>query len=626
MNIQPVRRGRSLILAAFFIIAFGLMFLTAVHPGPSAEANGSSPQPPTRIHDIQAARHLSPFDNRSVSDVVGIVTARRSNGFFMQDAATDSDPGTSEGIFVFTSTAPANVSVGDSVRVSGRVVEHRAGANAETNANLTVTQISSPVVTVLSSGNPLPAPVVIGRRGRLPPATVIEDDARGNVETSGEFDPASDAMDFYESLEGMLVEVDNAVVVGPSFTLRSGAKEIPVISDNGRNAGVRTARGGIVVRANDSNPERIILSGELTPLPDLNVGERFSGRIAGVIDYNFGNYKLVVTSAPSPARRNLPREVTRAARANQLAIAAFNVENLDPGDPPEKFRQLAELIVNNLRAPDIISVEEIQDNNGTTNDSVVDATTTFEQLIAAIKTAGGPAYAFRSINPVDDKDGGAPGGNIRIGFIFRSDRGLRFTDRPGGGSTTPTTIINEPGGPRLSSSPGRLDPMNEAFTDSRKPLAGEFTFNGHKLFVIANHFSSKGGDQPLFGRFQPPGRVSQVRRLQQAQVVNNFVNSILTANRRANVVVLGDLNDFEFSSSLSTLKGSILRNLIETLPQNERYTYVFEGNSQTLDHILVTSSLLNALVTFDVVHINAEFAGHASDHDATVAIFRLPAR
>lgn len=566
--------------------------------------------------------------NSEVSGVTGIVTAKRANGFFMQDPAPDSDASTSEGIFVFTNAAPAEVAPGDSVRVGGTVKEQRQGGDAATNANLTVTQINASSVNVLSRGNPLPRPVRIGAGGRVPPGRVISDDARGNVETGRAFDPAADGIDFYESLEGMLVQLNNAAVVGPARKLRNTqVREIPVIGDDGWHAGLRTSRGGIVVRPGDFNPERIFLSGELTPLSDADVGARFVGPVTGVLDYSGGNYKLMVTSAPAPRRTRLTREIATAAIGrNQLAVAAFNVENLDPGDDDTKFRRLAEIVVKNLRSPDIISVEEIQDNNGPQNDAVVDADQTFGRLIAAIRAAGGPAYDFRDINPVDDQDGGEPGGNIRVGFLFRRDRGLRFVDRPGGGPTTSTTIVNERSGPRLSSSPGRIDPTNAAFMRSRKPLAGEFVFNGDRLFVIANHFSSKGGDQPLFGRFQPPTLTSETQRNQQAQVVNSFVDSILAADPRAGVVVLGDLNDFEFSTPVRTLKGGVLRDLIETLPPGERYTYVFDGNSQALDHILATDSLFSSLVRFDVVHINSEFVDQASDHDPTLAIFRLPAR
>ena len=104
------------------------------------------------------------------------------------------------------------------------------------------------------------------------------------------------------------------------------------------------------------------------------------------------------------------------------------------------------MIVNNLAAPDIVGLEEIQDNDGATNDSVVDANVTLDRLVAAIAAAGGPAYSYRQINPVDDQDGGQPGGNIRVGFIFRTDRGLAFIDRPGGDSTTPVAVVAGPNG------------------------------------------------------------------------------------------------------------------------------------------------------------------------------------
>ena len=341
------------------------------------------------------------------------------------------------------------------------------------------------------------------------------------------------------------------------------------------------------------------------------------------MDYSFGNFKLLITQSLTAVPGGLARETTTIPTATQLAIATFNVENLDPGDPPAQFAALASLIVNNLRSPDIIAVEEIQDNNGPTNDAVVDATTTYNTLITAIQTAGGPTYVFRQINPVDDQDGGEPGGNIRVGFLFRTDRGLAFTDRAGGCSTCATTVANGPSGVELSFSPGRVDPTNSAFNNSRKPLAGEFTFNGQKLFLIANHFNSKGGDDPLFGRFQPPVLSSETQRTQQAQIVNNFVDSILALNANAKIVVLGDLNDFHFSTPINTLKGGVLHALIETLPEGERYTYVFEGNSQALDHILVSNGLFSGLFDYDVVHVNAEFADQISDHDPQVVRLTL---
>ncbi len=591
--------------------------------------------PNVPIHNIQGAGHISPMNGQIVSTAPSVVTAKTKNGFYLQDLSPDNNPATSEGVFAFTSSAPS-VNVGDKVRAKGVVYEYRPGCDpscsntASGYSNLTVTEIGKSDVpaffAVLSTNTPLPAPVIIGNGGRLAPTTVIEDDAGGNVETGGVFDPASDGVDFYESLEGMRVQVNDALVVGPRADFGSN-REVYVVANSGAHAELRTPRGGLLIRSGDFNPERIIFNDLIVAgptLPAVNVRDQFPGATLGLMDYNFGNYKLEVTQLPTVLSGGLTQETMGAAGASQLAVATFNVENLAPSDPPAKFSRLASLIVNNLRAPDLIAVEEIQDNNGTTNNGEVNATQTWNMLIAAIQATGGPAYQFRQINPVNDQDGGAPGGNIRQGFLFRTDRGLGFIDRPGGTSTAATTVVSTSTGPQLSYSPGRLDPTNPAFVDSRKPLAGEFTFNGHHLFVIANHFNSKGGDQALFGRFQPPAFSSEVQRIQQATVVKNFVTSILNLDPNAEIIVLGDLNDYEFSAPMVTLKGNVLKDLIETLPPKERYTYDYQGNSETLDHILLSNALFSRPYVYKVVHVNSEFADQASDHEPQVVHLTMP--
>ncbi len=571
-----------------------------------------------RIRDIQGASHTSPYLGQSVSNVAGIVTAVRSNGFYLQDPDPDADDATSEGIFVFTGIRPS-VSAGDSLLVSGSVSEFTPGG-ANSN-NLSITQIgvgNTGRINTLSSGNPLPAAIVIGS-DRTPPTQIIDNDSFAL------FDPAQDGIDFYESLEGMRVQVNNAVAVSPT----NDFGEIAVLANNGANAGTRTERGGIIIQQGDFNPERIIIDDLLVPnAPQVNVSDRFNGSITGVIDYSFGNYKLLnTTPLPTVTSGGIERETTTlTGTEDQLTVASFNVENLDPSDG-SKFGSLANLIVNNLKSPDILSLEEIQDNNGATNDSVVDANLTYQALIDAIAAAGGPTYEFRQVNPADDQDGGQPGGNIRVGFLFNPER-VDFVDRPGGNSTTNTTVIDG-NGAELSASPGRIVDTDlsdgDAFANSRKPLVGEFIFNGNQVFVIGNHFNSKGGDQPLFGSNQPPILTSEAQRLQQAEIVNNFVESILAADANANVAVMGDFNDFQFSDPLEVLKGDDLTNLVETLPLNEQYTYVFEGNSQALDHILVSGNLrTNAAAEIDIVHLNAEFADQQSDHDPLVARFTLP--
>jgi predicted extracellular nuclease len=568
-----------------------------------------------RIHDVQGAAHASPLAGQPVTAVPGVVTAVTSNGFWLQDPQPDAEPATSEGLFIFTRTRPA-VAAGDAVTVTGQVAEFRPGNTA---TNLTTTEIINPAVAVVSSGNALPAATVIGK-DRRPPKKTIEDDATGDVETSGVFDPAMDGIDFYESLEGMRLELDDAVAVGPTNSFG----EIPVLARDGAGAGVRTRRGGIVIRPADFNPERIMLDDTLADTPDVNVGDHFAGSVTGVLDYSFGNYKLFVTVPPVAVADGPPRETTEAADRDELAVATFNVENLAATNPQAKFDSLAGLIVNNLRSPDLINVEEVQDNNGATNNGTVAADQTVARLVAAISAAGGPAYDWRSIDPQNNADGGEPGGNIRVGFLFRTDRGLSFVDRPGGTATTPTDVVDAGGQARLSLSPGRIDPANAAFANSRKPLAGEFTWRGRRLIVVANHWNSKSGDQPLFGRFQPPTLSSEAQRTAQATVVADFVRKIRAIERDAYVVVAGDLNDFPWSPPLRILTDDTgLRDLPAMLPLPERYTYVFEGNSQVLDHILLSTGLFVRPHVYDVVHVNAEYTDQASDHEPAVVRLKL---
>ena len=577
---------------------------------------------PLRIHDIQDSAHLSPYDGALVSQVPGVVTSVAATGFYFQDPEPDADARTSEGIFVFTGTAPS-VIVGHAVTVSGRVQEFRPGCfptcppTSAAFANLTTTEIVTP--TVVPSGPVAPiAPTIVGLGGRVPPSVVIEDDSAGNVETSNTFDVSSDGIDFHESLEGMLVQVNNAVAVGPT----NGFGEIPVVADFGAGAGIRTSRGGVVIRPNDFNPERIILDDLHRPVPLVDVSDRFE-TVRAVVDYNFGNFKYLVQNALTAIDGGLAREVTEVPQRHELAIATFNVENLDPTDSPAKFAALAGLIVDNLRSPDLLAIQEVQDNTGPAPDPSTDASLTWSMLIAAIEDAGGPTYDYRQINPLFNQDGGEPGGNIRQGFLFNTDRGLQFVDRAGGTAVTPNEVVDAGGEPQLLYSPGRIDPTNPAFTASRKPLAGEFQWRGRTFFAIANHINSKGGDHPLCGRFQPPVRITEVQRHQQAAIVNAFVDDLLEVDRHARIVVLGDINDFEFSETVDILRGGALVSLIDTLPKPERYSYVFDGNSQVLDQILASAKMFNSFRAYDSVHVNSEFHDQDSDHEPQVARFHV---
>ena len=594
---------------------------TAGPPDPAGSGGQPPPPPgvPAKVHEIQGAAHISPLVGKQVTDVTGIVTAKASNQFWMQDPAPDADPATSEGIAVFGSTAAAAVSVGDAVTVAGKVQEFRPGATG-----LSITELAGPTVVVDSAGNDLPAATLVGPGGRVPPGSVIDNTSTGDVETRATFDPATQGIDFWESMEGMRVEFDDPQVVGPTQVSFGETPIVPV------GSGVRTTRGGIVAQAGDFNPERVVVDDALVPVPAANVGDSYAGAVVGVLSYNFGNFFFLPTATPTLHSGGLARETTRRAKLNELAVATFNVENLAPSDPQTKFDTLAGIVVRNLAAPDLVALEEIQDNSGATDDGTVAADQTLQKLVDAIAAAGGPAYRWREIDPNNDTDGGQPGGNIRQAFLFRTDRGLSFVDRPGGDANTAVAVVDNHHRPQLSISPGRIDPASAAWTSSRKPLAGEFRWFGLPVFVVANHFNSKGGDDPLFGHRQPPVFGSETQRHQQANEVRSFVDQILAINRDANVVVLGDINDFDFSETANILVGSgttAMTDLPRTLPVEERYTYDFEGNSEVLDHILISRGLsvlqpLRCLCLrrfdYDVVHVNSEFNDQASDHEPQV--------
>lgn len=604
--------------------------------------------PTTAVYDIQGAGHISPFVGKSVT-TSGVVTAVDSNGFYIQDATGDGNIATSDAIFVFTSSAPT-VTVGRLVKVTGTVAEFTDAAAAP--GSLSITEIVSPAVEDMGAGPTIVATQLGGSAGRSPPTANLDDDGLTA------FDAAKDGIDFYESLEGMLVQVKTPVSVSPT----NGFGEIFTIVDNddnaanGLNTNSLTARGSIGISGGassfgntntvggDFNPERIqidddsgILPGFTSPL--VSVGAKLSD-VTGVMSYGFGNYEILPTAAysvttPSP----LAPEVTSVVgSARRLTIGNYNVENLDPSDGAPKFNALAQQIVNNLKAPDILALQEVQDNNGAINDAVTSASTTLQMLVDAINAASGGTvhYAFQD-NPFigDDLNGGEPGGNIRVAFLYRVDRGvdliessLRTIDANG----APTTAVGANGA------------AGHPFNISRPPLVADFTFNGQTVTVVNNHFSSKTGSGALMGT-QPPLNSAEPARAAQAQAVNTYVDSLLAANPQAKVVVSGDLNEFEFEEPMQVLSGratyvdgpdadtlpeytvggtEVLHSMSDTLPINQRFDYVFDGSAQSLDQMYVSTGA-RAGAQYDIVHMNAEFANQASDHDALVASFDMSA-
>ncbi|WP_062430630.1 lamin tail domain-containing protein [Herbidospora daliensis] len=575
---------------------------------------GGGPTDPTpgsvRIHDIQGSGRISPIVGQNVTNVPGIVTAVRttgnSRGYWMQDPSADADPLTSEGIFVFMGSTSPTVVPGDSVLATGRVTEYRPATGSQA-----LTELGGTISTVkLSGGNALPAPVTVNL-----PAVYTKS---GALEAQP-LEPSSYVLDYLEVHEGMRMTVaQDTKLVSP---VNTEFGELWVTYTPNHNP---TPRGGhVYLDYADNNAGRFFIQ-SLVGAPAANVGSTLAAGTTGVIDYqSFGGYVLQATQLGAITEGGLKRQkVTPPKKAGDLSIATYNVENLTVADSAAKYQRLAEAVVVNLGTPDILALEEIQDNNGTATGGVVAADQTVAKFIAAIVAAGGPTYDWRSIDPNEGTDGGAPGGNIRQVFLFNPAR-TTFVDRPGGDANTAVTVLRErPTSNQvyLSASPGRINPSSSAWSSSRKPLVGEFLYDGNKqLFVVANHFNSKGGDHPHSAAVQPPNRTTEVQRIAQATEVRNFIADLNTKSAgQARAVVLGDINDYQFSPAVGTLtdNGALLKALINDLPAGERYSYIFDGNSQALDHILVTPNIKG--YAYGVVHINAEFSDQASDHDPQI--------
>jgi predicted extracellular nuclease len=612
----------------------------------------------TKIYDIQGAGHASALVNTAVT-TVGIVTAidKDLNAYWIQDATGDGDRATSDGILVFVGGAiPSSIVVGAEVRVSGTVREFVPQAG-----DLTLTELGTITEqTVLSVDNDLPAAVIIGDTANgadvAPPLVNL-----GSATDA--FDPTTDGADFWESLEGMRVTLQDVHTTSP---FKTAFGEIMVTPDVGDNDSLNS-RGGLTIsdethstvdpadKVYDFNPERIQLDdealggsiGAVTSVGQTVVG----GDVTGIVSYGFGFYDVNVTQAVDLNASTLVRETTTIEEnLDRLTIATFNVRNLAPlgfngGDgvtTQTTLNNLADAIGTNLKTPDIIGLQELQDFNGTSSTGNGDATLTMSQLIDTIFARTGVQYYGILSDPVDDQEGGAPGGNIQVAFLYQPDA---VTPTAGNNlvETAPGShIFKFPTADRIG------DDGDPDFAATRSSVPIEFTPAGYtetqggSFYVINNHFSSKGGSAVMIGAnldneyYAEPLNADSVKREGQAIAVKAFIDGILADGNAMNdkIIALGDFNDFQIFPVIGLIQGiieraqagvgntpstfvpgtQILKALIELLPAEERYSYNFDGNAQALDQIIGTLNLVQGAI-YDVIHINSEFASQLSDHD-----------
>ncbi len=581
--------------------ALGLLLLMGFAGPPVCSA-----QPQVTIMEIQGSGQFSPLVGQTVQ-TTGVVTLITANGrdMWIQDILGDGDPATSDGIFVDDRNRlfpPPQI--GDLVTVIGEVEELQFGAA------LPLTRIDDTVlVGIISSANPLPAPVNL-------------EDLPNELITEG--------IDFWERLEGMLVAVDNARVV--AATSRFGEFAMATPKDAKPGSGFFPENSHLLIRSLggetvDYNPERILVDDSSLNDPIIvQPGDRVRS-LVGVVDYTFGAYKLQPASFDIKTHNlpNLPASTPKGF-AGDTTITTFNIENLfDLIDNPDKAdgrstptpgnldRQLAKLalaIEIELRTPEIIVVQEVEN------------TTILQELGDRVNSATGTAYTAVSFETSDVR-------GIEVGFLWDADRvtlvnAFQLTDAEVPG-------VSDAFGP-TSPSPGR------------EPLVGVFERMGREFTIIGNHFKSKFGDDPLFGINDPPVRITEIQRKAQAQVVRDYANILLNANPEAWVMVTGDLNDFEFAEPgegpdhpVAIIEGGPgevgLTNLLPLVRAAERFTFVFDGNSQVLDHMLVSPAFLESFRGSNILHFNAGFPAaldgdgatsiRASDHDPLEGQFRF---
>src|SRR5699024_10055023 len=449
------------------------------------------------IHDIQGDKHRSPYDGKKVSDVEGIVTYKYelNGGKYLHietsDDKKDNNPNTSEGLIIYTGNNHYDVEKGDLVHVTGTVDEYYIdGYGDKQETDLPVTQINARddkggKVSIEDSNQKLPDPYVIDKV----PSKISAND---QFQT---FDRDQYAIDFWESLEGMRVEVGDVRSVGP----QEHGDLFTVLDDQPSE----TENGGVLLKEDDQNGERVpfkMYENNKARDFDVATGDKFKGPIIGHVNYGYQNYKLnvdleVIKQAHSDGGAE-PKPTSLEPNKQKLSVASYNLENFSnntSSTTEDKADKIANGITEHMKNPDIIGVTEVQDNDGP-KEGGPEANKSYERLIKDIEEAGGPKYKYLNIDPSMNEDGGQPDANISVGFLYNPKR-VQFDHNIESGDAD-TAVSYENGD--LTLNPGRIDPNNPAFDDSRKPLAAQFKFNGEQVIVLANHWNSKNGDTPLF--------------------------------------------------------------------------------------------------------------------------------
>jgi len=613
--------------------AYGDFIWTAAQPNTFGAANagqtflgtdtsfGACGDAPTFIHDVQGPGSTSPR-NGQVVVIEGIVvgdfqgTIRSGiadpqlSGFFVQedDNEWDANPATSEGIFVFqgNATVPVpDVQIGERVRVRGTVLEFDS-------SGIALTELTS-VSGISSCGT-------------------------GNGFTAVPVTLPVPAPDYWERYEGMAVQIDQVLTVTENFNLGSfdevevalgrlfnptqivapGASANALQNQNNHRRiiiddGSTLARAGFDPPARlypQDDPSTAVDDPGLSAVNTLRAGDRVnessqgSVPIVGVLDHRFGAYRIHPTGPIFFNHANL-RPSAPGAVGGTLRVASFNVLNFfttlggrGANTASEFLRQRDKIVraITGMNAH-IVGLIELENN----------ATASQQGLVDALNAATSPgAYAFVNTGVIGSDE-------IKVGFIYQPDA---------------VTPIGSPAILTNAVDPRTID------TKSRPPLAQSFQRNGprsdlQRFTVVINHFKSKGSDCNV----ATPGTAELIdpdtgdgqgncnlTRVSIAQALIDWLATDPTSSGDPDFLIIGDLNSYAEEDPVRALTdpsfdppgpftpnaNATYVNLVRRHLGLEAYSYVFEGQSGTLDYGLASASLARQVTGVSEWHINAD--------------------
>ncbi|MBB1087891.1 lamin tail domain-containing protein [Lysobacter sp. SG-8] len=606
------------------------------------------PEPPVAlsIAQVQGTGPASPYVDRAVV-TEGVVTALRyNNGFFLQSSHDDGNDATSDGIFVYTASAPsASVAVGDRVRVAATVAEFTPSSQPN---QLSITQLVQPTIEVLAQGAVLPDAVEIGLADLGP-------------------DALPDAL---EKREGMRARVSGAIVVAASggsidendATASSDGVfhvTLPGVPRPFREAGIGVLDtvpipGDRQPPRFDTNPERLMVRswGQVGASPlSVDVGAEVAG-FSGVLDYHSGTWALLPDPATPPVASGgrLPAAVANAGH-DEVTVGSFNLlrlfdeiadgngaTTLTPEALDKRLAKAASAICDYLKAPDIVGVVEVEN------------TRVLQLLSDRIDDtcAHAPGYV-PYLEPGNDV------GGINVGFLVSS----RPVD---GGARVDVLDVTQFGKEATLANPdGSTSLLNDRPPLRLRARIRQDNATTYPLTVVVNHLRSLNGiDDPAPGSSGWPSTSARVRakRGAQAAYLAGLVEQFQQSDPGERIALIGDFNAFEVNDGYVDVMGIVrgdpaaedeVLTWVDTplstplvdgsqliADPAERYSYVFAGNAQTLDHVLVNEALaMDATLQVEHARINADFgvdnfddaslAIRSSDHDPVLLRIGVPA-